>query len=389
MNASDLLLAQWERHVKELFPQLHRYQHASIAFAVQSLVQSGTAVMQRVAETAWETLSRPAKMVSHERRLQRFVANERIEVETLWFQFLETVLPFWQGKPVTLILDLTPYTQEATIVYVGLLVHSRTLPLLWCVMPQQDAWEQGLWDVLDPLVTRVARLLETSTCTLLADRGLTSLALLKLCEKHGWHYVLRIKQAEWMRRQFRHVHRLWEQGQQVIKQEGEHWYGKVKLWQEHEYGCWLSAAWQPGHQEAWFLISDRKAGPARLHEYAQRMRVESSFQDHKSRGCFIEHSHFRHRDHLHRWLFVVYLAQWWTAHLAGSCIHHGQREQLDRADRRDKGVFRLGRLWLKAMLKKANHALDATTLSRVKAQLANCLLFSHRHHRLYFSIYLR
>lgn len=144
-------------------------------------------MIQRVAETAWETLSRPTKMLSHERRFQRFVANERIDVETCWQSFLETVLSFWQHKLVTLILDLTPYTQEATIVYVGLLVHSRVLPLVWQVMPQQDPWEQGLWELLAPLLNQVARLLATADCTLLADRGLSCLNLIHLCEQHGWH----------------------------------------------------------------------------------------------------------------------------------------------------------------------------------------------------------
>ena len=49
-----------------------------------------------------------AKVSSIERRLQRFVSNERIEVESCWNDFLEQVLPYWQNKPVKLILDLTP-----------------------------------------------------------------------------------------------------------------------------------------------------------------------------------------------------------------------------------------------------------------------------------------
>jgi hypothetical protein len=56
---------------------------------VQGIVQSGNAVMQRVAETLWEQLSSETKLVSYERRLQRFVAHERIEVEACWNQFLQ------------------------------------------------------------------------------------------------------------------------------------------------------------------------------------------------------------------------------------------------------------------------------------------------------------
>lgn len=108
MDASDLLLDQWSQQVKEAFPCLHAYQQKTIACCVQGIIESGNAVMQRVAETVWEHLGSDTKLVSHERRLQRFVANEAIEVNACWEQFLQHVLPFWHNKPVTLILDMTP-----------------------------------------------------------------------------------------------------------------------------------------------------------------------------------------------------------------------------------------------------------------------------------------
>lgn len=388
MNASDLVLDQWEHHVKEVFPHLHHFQQETLAFIVQGIIQSGNAVMQRVAEAAWEYLSSETNMVSHERRLHRFVANDRIEVEVCWKEFLEKVLPFWHNKPVTLILDLTPYTKEATIVSVGMVVQSRVLPVAWCVMPPQERWDQGQWESVARLFAQVAASLPSADCTLLADRGLRCLNLIKQCQQVGWHSVLRIKNEEWVQRKFRRGYRDWEQGQQFVKKDGEHWYGKVLLWQEHRFDGWLSAGWEPGYDEAWFVISDRKASHQRIGEYARRMRVEATFQDQKSRGCFIEWSRFSNRDHLNRWLFAIYLAIWWSAHLGMSCMHHGHREQVDRTDRRDKGLLRIGRLWLKAILKRATRDLCPQTLNRVKAQLANCLPFSHRNQRLYFSLSL-
>jgi hypothetical protein len=308
-------------------------------------------------------------------------------VEACWKEFLQNTLPFWENKRATLILDMTPYTQEATIVYLGILVQSRVLPIAWQIMPQQESWDERQWEIVQRLFDQVAAYLSRTDCTLLADRGLTCLNLIKLCKKQKWHYLFRLKNEEWFRRTFRHFYRNWEQGKYVVKEEGDQWYGKVLLWQEHQFETWLSACWELGYEEAWFLISDRKASHQRVREYALRMRVESTFQDQKSRGCMIECSRFTNRDHLNRWLFAVFLAMWWIAHLGSSCIHHGHREQVDRKDRRDKGLFRIGRLWLTAILKKANRDLCPTTLSRIKAQLANCLPFSHRNQRLCFSIY--
>ena len=175
MDASDLLLEHWIRQVKELFPNLHSYQQETIAVCVQGIVQSGNAVMQRVAETLWEHLSSETKLVSYERRK--------------------------------------------------------------------------------------------------------------------------------LRRRYQE----WQQGKQVVKKEGEQWYGEVLLWKEHQFVGWLSACWEPGDEDAWLLLSDRPASHQRVSEYARRMRVEATFQDQKSRGCFIECSRFTNREHLHRWLFVVYV----------------------------------------------------------------------------------
>jgi Transposase DDE domain len=389
MNASDLLCDQWRRQVKEIFASLHAYQQEMITLGILGIAESGIAVMQRVAETLHHQLESDTKAVSYERRLQRFVVNERIEVKTCWEKFLSFVLPFWRNKPVTLIVDLTPYTQEATIVYLGIVVQSRVLPLAWCVMPQQETWDRGQWEIVGELFEQVAGFLTSSDCTLLADRGLSCLNLIKLCEKVHWHYVLRIKNDEWFRKKYRHFYQDWQQGKQMIKKEGDQWYGEVLLWQEHQLATNLSACWEPGYKEPWFLISDRRASHQRVAEYGKRMKVEATFQDQKGRGYMIECSRFKNRDHLDRWLLLVYLAIWWITHLGSSCIHHGHREQIDRKDRRDKGLLRIGHLWLQEILKKANRDLRPETRNRIAAQLANCLPFSHRKRSLCFSIYLR
>ncbi len=95
MNASDLLLDQWTQQVKEVFPKLHHYQQETLAFVVQGIIQSGNAVMQRVSEAIWEYTESDTKMVSHERRLQRFIANDRFDVEVHWKDFIQKILLYW------------------------------------------------------------------------------------------------------------------------------------------------------------------------------------------------------------------------------------------------------------------------------------------------------
>jgi hypothetical protein len=151
----------------------------------------------------------------------------------------------------------------------------------------------------------------------------------------------------------------------VWSEQVKHFYGHVQLWQEQAIDTQLSGWWDKGEEEALLVISDDPAGPKRLSEYRRRWRVESTFQDLKSRGWDWEESHVRRLDRVDRMLLVLFLAVWWLAHLAASCIHNGRRDRDDRHDRRDKGIFRIGKLYLEDLERRALHASD----------LKKCLLF--------------
>ncbi len=123
----------------------------------------------------------------------------------------------------------------------------------------------------------------------------------------------------------------------------------------------LLASFVPGsdadHDEAWFLRAFLPASPRLLSLYAYRMRVEATFQDSKSRRWCIESSQLRDARHLNRWLLIIFIAFWWTTHLGASCKHHGHAKAFDRTDRYDKSLLRLGHLWIKEMIKRANLGL--------------------------------
>ncbi len=140
------------------------------------------------------------------------------------------------------------------------------------------------------------------------------------------------------------------------------------------YPLW--SFWHPEYQEAWLLISDLPVGRARLKEYALRMRVEATFQDQKRRGWNLEASGITDLTRLDRLFLGLFLAIWWVCHLAASCMHHGERHRLDRHDRRDKGIFRLGRLWLLNILHRASST----------GAICSCLPFTRRENGWTFSL---
>ncbi len=370
MDAPTTLWSRWHEQVKGLFPELHSHQQKTFAVFVLGMVRSGCAVVQRVAEELSVRGLTEAKMTSIERRLARFLANERIVVPKIWKQFLTHVLAYFRDKPLRFVLDMTPFNDEATIVYIGLLVHSRLLPVAWSVMPGQEKWDTGQWEIVACLLDRVIAQIGQADCTLIADRGLVGAPLVKRCRDRKWHYLLRVCKEHTCRRQFgrKPGWSNWCRFEHFIHRKGQQWYGWAQVWQEDTIETYVSACWNEEAQEAWLLISDRPAGRGRLNEYGLRMPVEATFQDSKSRGWNIEASHVKDLAHLDRLLLVLFVAVWWVSHLAASCIHHGERHRFDRRDRRDKGIFRLGRLWLLDILRRAPTA----------ATLSCCLPFRKR-----------
>jgi DDE family transposase len=245
------------------------------------------------------------------------------------------------------IIDVTPYEEHAQVIYVGLLQHSRVLPLVWKVMPGQQKWEKGFWDCMDELFERLAPHMGSADCTIIGDSAFGCFPMIQLCQQYHWHYLFRIAGQHTCQRRS-------SQGQfgasvavcKLVREPGKRFHGSVRLWQSESIETELSIFWGMAEEEALIVISDRHAGRGRISEYRLRFRVESTFQDGKSRGWNWEASHVRAFDRVDRLLLVLFLLLWWLAHLAAGCIHHGKRDRYDRADRRDKGIFRLGRLSL-------------------------------------------
>ena len=256
MEAPLVLLELWTQQVKEIFPQLHGHQQKGLAFAILGLALTGEGVLQRMAEEISLLELSEATMPSIERRLQRLIENPRMECGECWQAFLAHITPFWKNKQVVLVLDCTPYNEHFTLVYVGVMVHHRVLPLAWKLMPQQETWEQGQSELVRDLFAQVAPHFPAANWTLLADRGLSCLELIQICQQFQWHDVLRISQEHLVRRQFKRGYQDWQLVGQFLTREGLQWYGHALIWKEHSFSASLARCWEPGYQEVWIVISD-------------------------------------------------------------------------------------------------------------------------------------
>ena len=341
-------------------------------------IRSESIVLSKVAEALLEESS--AKAPSIERRLERFLSNAKIDSEEVWNAFLQAVLPSFQTEPIQLVIDLTNYEEHAQVVYIGMIRHSRVLPLSWKVMPGQTKWDQGLWEIIGGLFKRLHPYLEKTDCTVIGDSAFGCFPMVEICRTYGFHYLFRICGN--------HTCERWsKQGRllptcpvsELVNTPGKRFYGHIRLWQEDQIETNLSGCWEGNEEEALLLISDRPACRDRILKYKKRWKVESTFEDMKSRGWDWEESHVRRLDRVDHMLLVLFLLLWWLAHLAASCIHHGRRDRYDRHDRRDKNIFRIGRLYLLDIERRARRSGNNGTLK-------NCLLFRGKPGQWLFSL---
>ena len=76
--------------------------------------------------------------------------------------------------------------------------------------------------------------------------------------------------------------------------------------------------------------------------YRRRMWIEEMFGDLKGHGVDIESTHLRHFLRLSRLTLAVVMLYFWLVAFGSQTIKSGERRLVDRNDRRDYSIFRIG-----------------------------------------------
>jgi len=116
----------------------------------------------------------------------------------------------------------------------------------------------------------------------------------------------------------------------------------VQLTIQFEHSCNFLAIWSKGEARPWLLATNLpSAYLTRLH-YSRRMWIEEMFGDFKSNGFDLETTRLRHFQRLSRLTLIVALAYVWLVAFGSKGVKAGQRRLVDRNDRRDLSIFRIG-----------------------------------------------
>jgi DDE family transposase len=343
------LLHEWTNQLHALLPGERITRVRVLALFALGMVWAGTVRVNQVAAA----LPLGVRVPSIERRLRRFLDNAAVTPQALWQPLLPVLLRRWAGQEITLVFDPTPYRGAFTVLWVGIVVHRRVLPLSWMIVPQQEQWPDQLKALLPPLLAPIAAALPPGCqVTLLGDCGLSGPSFLDTTRQMGWEVLLRVNVSAGQTHRLRLLDAAGAPGPEqglwaVVGTVPSGWHAPAQIFKGAGWRTGhLTVCQRPGFSERWVLFSSRPGGRERIREYARRSRVEATFADGKTRGWGLEHSRMRDPLHLDRLLLAWHLALWWVHALGRLVIRRGIRPHFDRTDRRDRSLVQLGALWL-------------------------------------------
>jgi hypothetical protein len=371
--------------VRALLPEVPKPEQTALGSLVCGVVHAESAQLSRAsAATPGEVQDR-----SKQRRAQRLVANERLDVLPAQQRLLGQVLRGRRGR-VDLLLDAT--TNGATAHQAGTVTlclalrwHGRAVPLVWQTWTADQPGQRWVRAIPKLCALVAAHLPAEVEPVLLADRGLGNAALARTAHDPGWHYLFRVQRRTRVRLPDGTVREIGglvqpttpgESSQARRQRERQGCIdGAAVGASRHKRGDDWTADWDtalptnivaragPDADDPWLLITDLPAPPARCRDYRTRTQEEELFRDLKSFGWQWQDSRVRLPDRVDRLLLALVLATLWIDALAQHVLRHRLRPLLEDRSRPCYSYFQLGLHWVRRCL-ATDHPLRCTfTLS--------------------------
>jgi len=287
------------------------------------------------------------RVVSLTNRLQRFLDNPRVDVWRYYQAVARQLLSSFSSARLTLLIDCTALGFNYQLMVVAIAYRRRALPLIWSIHRGKHGMVHAQAQItllrkLAPLVSR------TTEVWVVGDAGFGRAELMRWLGRQQWHYCLRVNSAY----AYQQTGADWAVVSTIPIREGLTLYlGWVRWTRVNDFG-WvqLVAHWQAGEEEAWFLVTDQPADLWAIRLYKKRMWVEELFGDLKGHGFDLETTHLQDLGRLSRLILAAMLVYVWLIALGSHIVKRGLRSLVDRKDRRDKSLFRIGWDWIERSL---------------------------------------
>jgi hypothetical protein len=281
-----------------------------------------------------------ARKVCTTERLRRFLSNPAVKVELWYAATAQTLLQRAAVNGwVHFIIDSSKIGFGQQLLMVSLAYGRRSLPIAWRWIPYKRGHSTTQQQLA--LLRVVKGLVPVGVqASLVGDCEFGRPLLLEELDHWGWQYALRqpgdhliwpSSASDWLRLDWIH-----------LLPNVPHWLTHTLLTAENAYPTSLVLYHQSGQREAWFLATNCACPRAAIRLYRRRMWIEEMFGDMKTNGFDVEATHLRDSQRLDRLMLALALLYVWFIALGEYLIRTGQTALVDRKDRRDLSLFRLG-----------------------------------------------
>jgi hypothetical protein len=329
------LYSTWNQLLGQWLTDTCRTRRANLVWLIVGLYLGGRVQASAIVKH-WGV---QAKVASLTRRLSRWLDNGAVRPAVWYRPVARRLLADWGGSTITLIIDATRVSAGRQLVMVALAYRQRALPVAWTWVKYAKGHVTSA--IQGVVLKRVAGLVpENVAVILVGDAGFGSVGLMRAVMAWGWQYVLRQTGKHLLHPTQAAA---WQRLDTLLSGPGQHcWLTNVQFTRRWEQTTHVCAYWAAGETDAWLLTTNLPDACATRRAYARRMWIEAMFGDWKGHGWDLETTHLRHPDRLSRLVLALALLYVWLVLYGTRVIRAGWRAWVDRRERRDLSIFRIG-----------------------------------------------
>ena len=332
--AINIIYHTWRRKLEQLREGTNKARLASFTLLLTGLYMSSSVHLSKIARE----LPGKATNNSKTRRLMRVLDNQHIQVRAWYKPNAQDILQEIGSRnlEIRLLVDGSKIGFGHQLLMVAVAYRRRSIPIAWTWVNQKRGHSSARKQMA--LLAYARTLMPNGvTISIAGDSEFGAIPVLKLLDEWGWKYALRQKgnhlvliEGQWRRLDTR------------IKRGESKYLSMVLLTKSHGYQTNILLHWVANEKEPWLIASNLSTQKSILATYKRRMWIEAMFGDFKKNGFDLESTHLRHFLRLSRLTLAVALLYVWLITFGSQIIKNGQRRLVDRNDRRDLSVFRIG-----------------------------------------------
>jgi len=343
--SANRLYHTWFEQIRQLSPDESIARRRNLAWLMVGIYQSKSVHLSNVASK----IPGRAKDLSTARRLSRFLTNPAVRVREWYAPVARNLLQSMAQTvgEIRLIADGTKVGFNHQLLMIAVAYRRRALPIAWtwvrCAKGHSSARKQlALLAYVRGLIPKDVPVF------LVGDSEFGAVPVIRGLEQWQWGYVLRQKASHQVKLANSDT---WQRFGDLIQNPKQSiWLGPTLLTAKHAHPVNLLAHWKKGEELPWLLATNLATQRDTLQAYRRRMWIEEMFGDLKGNGFDLETTHLRHFDRLSRLTLAVALLYVWLVSTGARTIKNGLRHWVDRKDRRDLSIFRIGLRWIERRL---------------------------------------